>query len=328
MANVHNTFIEFNNRIYSTPEKRRILKDMRRAIKTDIKQYFKANRGNYSVKLKEQGYFSTKTTILPIDGEYDVGVYISGTEENRPTPEIAHNWIVKAMKNRTNQNTIDKKTFVRVKCAKSYHIDLPIYYKSTDSDDENLFPSSDVPKLAHKTKGWIETEPYAFKRWFKKGLSGKSQLKRIMRYLKAWSDNKSHLKLPSGMVFTVLAVNNYEYHDRDDKAFLQTLKNIQEKIDSTRSIWAYYVCKRPSTDQDENLLNRYSSAKRKRDFLDALNNIIISGEKAIEHKSEKDACEIWQKYLGNKFGYSNSKEYDEIKPKHYSFPRHYSSANF
>ncbi len=55
---------------------------MRRAIKTDIKQYFKANRDNYSVKFKGQGSFSTKTTILPIDGEYDVGVYIFGTEEN------------------------------------------------------------------------------------------------------------------------------------------------------------------------------------------------------------------------------------------------------
>ena len=274
------------------------------------------------MKFKGQGSFSTNTTILPIDSEYDVddGVYIFGTEENRPTPQTAHNWIVKAVENRTDQNTIDKNTCVRVQYARDYHVDLPIYYKTTDNDDENFFDSSDIPELAHKAKGWIESDPYAFKLWFEKEASGKSQLKQIIRYLKAWSDNKAHLKLPSGWFFTILAVSNYSYDERDDKAFLQTLKNIQAEIDDTRSIWASYVCKRPTIDKNENLLDKYSSSTRKKNFLDALDSLIISGDKAIELKSKKDACAKWQKHLGDRFPCSNIEEDEEKMARTFIVP--------
>lgn len=322
MANLHDTFIEFNDIIYLTSKKKKELRKSRDAIRTDIENYFKENRDNHTVKFKGQGSFSTNTTILPIDGEYDVddGVYIFGTEENRPTPQTAHNWIVKAVENRTDQNTIDKNTCVRVQYAKAYHVDLPIYYKTTDNDDEYFFDSSDVPELAHKSKGWIESDPYAFKLWFEKEASGKSQLKRIIRYLKAWSDNKSHLKLPSGMVFTILAVSDYSYNDRDDKAFLQTLKNIQASIDDTRSSWASYVCKRPTIDKNENLLNKYSSTTRKKNFLDALDSLIVSGDKAIELKSKKDACAKWQKHLGDRFPCSNIEEDEEKMARTFIVP--------
>ena len=89
----------------------------------------------------------------------------------------------------------------------------------------------------------------------------KNQLKRIVRYLKAWTDNKRHLNLPNGMIFTILAVNNYVAKDRDDEAFLETLKAIQKSIDDTRHNWASYECKRPTIDKTENLLDKYSSAR-------------------------------------------------------------------
>ena len=69
-------------------------------------------------------------------------------------------------------------------------------------------------------------------------LKGKEQLKRIVRCLKVWTDNKNNLNLPSGMIFTILAVNNYISKVRDDEAFLETLKSIQLAIDTSKIFWA------------------------------------------------------------------------------------------
>ena len=320
MANVHNAFIEFNHKIGSTPKKQKALKNMRRAIKADIKHYFKANGDGYAVRFKEQVCFSDKTTILPIDDEYDVGVYILGTEENRPAADLAYNWIINALADRKSQKAFDKKTSVRVINPEGYHVDIRLYYLSIKNNDKSFLSTSDLPKLAHKTKGWIRGDLYASKFWFEKVLSGKCQLQRIIRYLKAWSDNNPHLKLPNGILLSVLALNNYEYQDDDDKAFLATLKNIQEQIDGTRSIWGYYVCKRPDSDQNENLLDNYSSPECKRNFLDALDNMISSGKKAVEHESEKVAFSIWQKHLGKRFAYANREAYNEVTPQRSMLP--------
>lgn len=320
MADLNETFIEFNGVIALSTTKKDELRKSRNAIRKDIETYFEKNRDKHTVKFKGQGSFSMNTTILPDSGEYDVddGVYIFGKEEDKPLVATAHSWIVKAVENRTGQNTIDKNTCVRVQYAKSYHVDLPIYYKTTDSNNEFFYDSVDVPELAHKSKGWIESDPYAFKLWFDEKAKDKNQLKRIVRYLKAWTDNKRHLNLPNGMIFTILAVNNYVAKDRDDEAFLETLKAIQKSIDNTRHTWASYVCKRPTIDNTENLLEKYSSETRKKNFLDALDSLITSGKQALEVKSKKDACTKWQKHLGYRFPCSSIDEKDEDVAKAFS----------
>lgn len=322
MADLNETFIEFNGVIALSTPKKDELRKSRNAIRKDIETYFEKNRDKHTVKFKGQGSFSMNTTILPDSGEYDVddGVYIFGKEEDKPLVATAHSWIVKAVENRTGQNTIDKNTCVRVQYAKNYHVDLPIYYKTTDSNNEYFYDSVDVPELAHKSKGWIESDPYAFKLWFDEKAKDKNQLKRIVRYLKAWTDNKRHLNLPNGMIFTILAVNNYVAKDRDDEAFLETLKAIQKSIDDTRHNWASYECKRPTIDKTENLLDKYSSDTRKKSFLDALDSLITSGKQAIEAKSKKDACSKWQKHLGDRFPCSIIEEKDEDVAKAFASP--------
>lgn len=322
MADLHETFVEFNKIIALSTTKKNDLRISRNAIRKDIETYFDINRDKHTVKFKGQGSFAMNTTILPNNCEYDVddGVYIFGKEEDKPTTSTAHNWIVKAVENRTNQETIDKNTCVRVQYATNYHIDLPIYYKTTDNSSESFFDSKDIPELAHKAKDWIESDPYAFKKWFDEKAKDKNQLKRIVRYLKAWTDNKNNLKLPSGMVFTILAVDNYVLNDRDDESLIKTLEAIQKSIDDTRHTWAVYECNRPTTDETENLLDKYGSATRKKSFLDALDNLITSGKQAIEAKSKKDACAKWQKHLGDRFPCSNIEEKDEDVAKAFSSP--------
>ena len=313
MANLHSTFKEFNDIIKLNSKKKDSLRTSRNSIREDMRKYFKANRENHSVGFKGQGSFMMNTTIKPISIEFDLddGVYIFGKEEDRPNPQTAHNWIVKAIENRTSSNPLNKNTCVRVIYKSEYHVDLPVYYKVNKSDDEFTL-DDEIPELAHLSKGWIKSDPYAFKKWFDEQAKGKSQLKRIVRYFKAWSDKKqndnSSLRFPSGMIFTILASDYFIEDDRDDVSLLETLKKIQTNIDDTRFINAFYQCYRPTVDKNENLLDKYSSNTAKSNFLDTLDSFIKSGNNALELESKKDACAKWQKHLGNRFPCSSIKE--------------------
>lgn len=99
MADLHETFTEFNGIIALSTTKKNELRTSRNAIRKDIETYFDNNRDKHKVKFKGQGSFAMNTTILPNNGEYDVddGVYIFGKEEDKPTTVTAHNWIVKAV---------------------------------------------------------------------------------------------------------------------------------------------------------------------------------------------------------------------------------------
>ncbi|MBN8567728.1 MAG: hypothetical protein J0M25_13465 [Flavobacteriales bacterium] len=327
MANLHEVFIEFDNDIIKLSSTRKSeLRKSRNAIRADIDRFFEENRPDHTVHFKGQGSFVMNTTILPISGEYDVddGVYIFGKTENRPSTQTAHNWIYDAVKDRTGQETIDKNTCVRVKYAKQYHVDLPIYYKIEHSENEIAFDTSDIPLLAHKSKGWILSDPYAFKLWFDQQAANSPQIKRLVRYIKAWADKRQtdneKLIFPSGLVFTILICNNYSPNERDDVSLLETLKIIQARIDDRKKPLASYACFRPTVDKNENLLEKFSATTTKNNFLDSLDSFIVSGNQAVEMKSKKDACAKWQKHFGDRFPCSNIVEDPEEIAKSFVYP--------
>jgi hypothetical protein len=326
MADLHSTFIEFDGIVKLRSNKKDKLRTSRDSIRDNIKKYFAENRDKHNVNFKGQGSFLMNTTIEPLSCEYDVddGVYIFGKEIDRPGVQTAHNWIFEAVKNRTSSKPMDKNTCVRVIYKNDYHVDLPIYYMMDQSKDQYSL-ADEIPLLAHKAKGWIESDPYAFKKWFDEQAKNKPQLKRLVRYLKTWSDKKqndnSSLRFPSGMIFTVLACENYCNNERDDVALVDTLKAIQIKIDDSRSFFASFSCYRPTVDKTENLLDKYSAGSTKKSFLDALDRFIRSGEQAIQIESKKDACAKWQKHLGDRFPCSSIKEEDaESSAKIFSHP--------
>ncbi len=334
MANLHSTFTEFNDLVKLSSTKKEYLRISRDSIRDDIRKYFKNNRNKHTVSFKGQGSFMMNTTIDPLSHEYDVddGVYIFGKEEDKPTVQTAHNWIYEAVKNRTSSEPKDKNTCIRVIYKNDYHVDLPIYYKTENSYDQFAL-DNEIPLLAHKSKGWIESDPYEFKKWFDDQARGKSQLKRLVRYFKAWADKKqsdnSTLRFPSGMLFTILVSENFKSNDRDDVAMVNTLKAIQNNIDDTRNFLAVYECYRPTVDKTENLLKKYSAVTTKNNFLDALDSFIKSGDQALEISSQKDACAKWQKHLGNRFPCSNIKDEDSgsSAAKAFAYPDQIRSDN-
>jgi hypothetical protein len=327
MANNHDQFVAFNDTIELTKTKKDTLNGNRKALRSTIKKYFDDNKPNeIKPKFRSQGSFVMKTTVNPIarksnDGKkdlynYDIddGVYFVGDEEvkDRKSIDTYHNWIYDAVKDHTGEGAEKRNTCVRVLYADGHHIDLPIYYK--------LNKDNSIPELAHKSKGWIDSDPKEFYEWFNDRAS--NQLRRIVRYLKAWCDYRnfknSSVKMPSGFIMTILATENISYDTRDDIAFKNTLENIQKKIDKDHG--GKFECKRPTTPKGEDLFSDFSDT-RKDNFLSHLDSFINSAQQAINGKNQKESCLKWQKHFGDRFSCSTAKDEDEQSAaKSYSAP--------
>lgn len=322
MANNHDQFIEFNEAIYLHTGKKNELKKNRDALRERITKYFNEEKENETKpKYSAQGSFMMNTVVNPItstetddDGntktlhpyDLDDGIYFIDDLDNRKTESTYHTWIYNAVKNHTSKGATKKNTCVRVLYSDGHNIDLPIYFKEKETNGEKT-----IPQLAHKSEGFIDSDPRAFYKWFNN--KANDQLKRIVRYLKAWRDkqNKSYsTKMPNGLILTILATNHFVSNDRDDISFLDTLKAIKKELDND------FTCERPTIKKGEDLLQKYNEQH----FMDRLSKLIDSGESAITHSNPKEGCKKWQKYLGNRFPCSNVEDNSTNNTKSYSSP--------
>lgn len=299
MATLHNEFIQFNKKIKLTNSRKESLKKSRKSIRKKIRSWFKENKPNeLQPKFSGQGSFEMNTTINPIP-EYDKdenkllkydlddGIYFleKDDEDNKKAVNTWHDWVYTAVNDHTIQETKKKKSCIRVIFSDGHHIDLPIYYEKDD-----------VYELAHKSEGFITSDPKEFYDWF----NGEKnpQLERIVRYLKAWRnfrENKNtNLKLPSGFELTILATNDYSKDDNDDTAFRETVRNIYD----TLSVEGGFKCLRPTTPKDENVFEDYSET-RKDNFLNTLKSLLSDCDRANEEKNLKKASEY---LINNQFG--------------------------
>lgn len=288
MADCDKLFKEFDEKIKLSSSKKNSLRTSRNSLREKVRAKFKAE--GHEVKFHWQGSFAMNTVITPEDCDYDIddGIYLLVEQEPEVAISTLHSWVAEAAANHTEQPPIDKDPCVRVRFKEGYHVDLVIYYKK----------EFEHPYLAHKRDGWIVSDPKKFMEWFNGKIDADGQLKRIVRYLKGWRD---HLRgdMPSGLILTILATNNIMFNNRDDVAFLQTMKNIHNVLNFSASS---FVCYRP-TIPHEDLFADYSET-RKNYFLDRLSSFISSGEKALEESDPDEACQRWQKHFGERFGQS------------------------
>jgi len=294
----HKLFSDFDSVIRLNNSKIAKLKTNRKALRDKIRAHFKENKWG-APKFHSQGSFPLNTNLNPIkkttaDGdvkeEYDLddGVYFICSESERKEPATYHDRIKKAVNGHAD-SVVDKTTCVRVVYADGHHIDLPSYWLEKDGN---------TPQLTHKSKGYIDSDPKAFKDWVDGKISNTNsngQLRRIIRYFKAWKDYREDkngsLKLPSGFILTILTCNNFSKNDRDDLALKYTAEAIKSTLDTS------FTCYRPTVPTNEELLADYS----KETVLKELDNLISNAQKAIDSDCEKDASEFWRKVFGNRF---------------------------
>lgn len=295
MANCHDLFQKFYDEINLTLSKKNSLRTARDAIRDKIRKHFEDTMGEETPKFHGQGSYAMSTIVNPLDGEYDIddGVYLQNLDSDKskwPSVAAVHSWIYKAVKEHTDENPIDKRTCIRVIYSGQYHVDLPIY---------GMYNSK--PYLAEKGEaGWHISDPRAITDWFKDKVKNEGeQLRRIVRYLKAWVDNKSKSgKLPSGLILTILVVNNYEKTERDDASFTGTVRNIYDQILNSPTIFN-------PVDPNERL-GDYITETQIRNFKERLFRLLDNAGAALEEESIEEACKKWKGEFGNRFPSSSS----------------------
>ena len=315
MANCSNLFKVYGSTITLADAKVKGLKKSRKSIRTRIRRYFTDNKPNeIQPKFSSQGSIVHGTTTEPLpkkvekDGkeytftEYDVddGIYFRGDIADRKSVQTYHNWILEAVKGQTQTfDPEDKTTCVRVLYSDGHHIDLPIYFKEED----------EVPTLAHKTKGYIDSDPLAFTEWLRAKTDANPQILRLIKYMKGWKvyreDCRADKVFPSGFVLSILVCNHFVSNDRDDISFKETLSNMHTSLSS----YDGFKCYRPTTPSDEDLLSSYS---HKDYFLSHLKAIVAGGTEALKAKNQKVACQIWQSFFGSRFSCATAKDEDEV----------------
>lgn len=202
---------------------------------------------------------------------------------------------MEAVEEATSEKPQHRRKCVRVLYMGDYHIDLPIYYKESETDN------AENPHLAVKNTGWSVSDPKEFKDWFNRQKDEKGQVTRIARYLKAWCDNRNK-KMPSGLAMTVLACRNINHDDRDDICLKNTLQAIKNSLERN---WS---CVMPTTPNDD-LLENYSGSKDY--FFESINSFIEDAEQAIQEDNQRKASKWWQKHLGSYFPDGEDRDVDK-----------------
>lgn len=304
MSNLNNLFLKFNDNIILTSTKKENLRRGRNALRDKIKEDFKDNK-RLVPNFCGQGSFMMKTIVNPLgNDDYDIddGVYLNGfsdkSKDEWPSSSTIHNWIKNAVDGHTSIDPVDKNTCIRVLYASGYHIDLPSYILKDD-----------IAYLAHKKDGWIESDPKAFTDWFidKKNDKGE-QLRRVVKYLKAWKDYKKvDLK---GISITILVGEHfYEYEDRDDSSILGTVTEMISELEVN------FKCPKPVSPY-EDLFDGFSDTKRN-NIINALIKLKDSINDAIAEEDEEKASDIMIKQFGDRFPKGKPKQSNSIKQSSY-----------
>lgn len=291
MNDLSGLFKKFNENISLTDTYKKKIRTGRDAIRTKIDNYF-VDEGLKKPKHHTQGSYPMHTAILPLDDEdfdLDNGVYLQGYEEDQtswPLVSDVHKLVEKAVEGHT-KDISDKDTCVRVSYQDKYHIDLPIYIMGKDDDGEK------AAFLAHKTKGWIISDPKAFRVWFNKGVqeSEDNRLRRIVKYFKQWI-HLNDINI-SGMAITILASEQFTAEEDDAQTLLKVTTDILDKLETD------FECFKPVRPKDEDLLSgidyfqQDSILKSIRNLKDKL------AESIFESENEKDSSMILRDLFGS-----------------------------
>ena len=285
MLDLNKLFEDFHDEISLTKTYKDKITKGRDALRTRIGNKFE-EKGRKKPQHCTQGSYAMRTAIMPTgDDEFDLdnGVYLKGysiEQDDWPSTQTVHTWVKDAVNGHTSNPPIDKNTCVRVVYEDKYHIDLPIYIMGENSDGDS------IAYLAHKSKGWIESDPKAFTNWFQGFVNDNGQqIRHMVKYLKAWKDYKNiDIK---GMAITILVCNNFSVTaNRDDISLLDTVTNIIDSLEDS------FHCYKPVTPTDEDLFADISETS-KNSILNGLNNLKRKLDIAINEKSnEKEATDI------------------------------------
>ncbi|MBT0963617.1 CBASS cGAMP synthase [Denitromonas iodatirespirans] len=285
-------------RVTPTAEQRQFLQEQWNALADHLKKHLPARHG-YPVSTWLQGSYKYGTLIRPVhpgeEYDVDVGVYFHWTDEGDATPSPAQlrEWVQDelVLYGRGNGDvkevvTPPKERCSRVVYARQFHIDTPVYH---------LDPETDRRRLACLSDAWEDSDPKKLYKWFRNAASGddREQLRRLVRYLKAWaavSFDEAPESRPWSILLTVLATQAYQglwgslLGMDDDDALTAVIKKVHGRLFDKKAV--------PNPVDRTEDLNRISDAGWE-GFLPRLQALLDVAERAEAAEDEASAALVW-----------------------------------
>ena len=196
-----------------------------------------------------------------------------------------------------------QKSAVTIWYEENYHVDLAIYKRRTDILGQATY--------YHAGETWQKRDPKAINDWFQKEKTRLSptstplnhvtvredQVRRIVRLLKFWANSRSDWSLPSGLILSVLAIEQFSPHDtRDDVSFINTLKAIKARLNRNTDV-------RNPTDLSLSLTSSEKTEKQVRSLQEKLEKWLPELEASLSQNlcTEIQAAKSWSTFFRNEW---------------------------
>ena len=210
MANLQKQFLEFHDAIkLGTYEENGFLREKRDLIIDKLKSKLAERKDDGYPQYERsfnQGSYALNTGIQPIrDGDYDidVGVLLDCHKEDYKPVELKE-LVADCIKhnNRTVEVSRSCVTVTYMKNGKpDYHVDLPIYAKSSNAYDDTYYLAKGRKGLAEDKRVWQAADPEGINsiinglykgndNYENNGSDQRKQFRRCVRYLKRWRNHK------------------------------------------------------------------------------------------------------------------------------------------
>ncbi len=286
-------------RVTPTTDQREFLQEQWNALAEHLKKELGLRYG-YTILTWLQGSYKYGTLIKPVhpgeEYDVDVGVYCQWTAEEdiEPTPKQIRDWVQAEMlvyekicNELKNIEVPPKERCSRASYVRQFHIDTPVYHHDPDTDKRRLACLSDK---------WEDSDPKAIYKWFKGAVDGddRDQLRRLIRYLKAWaavSFDDAPDSRPSSIFLTVAGTEAYQdlWANRqmgmaDDDALVALIAKLHDRFIYDREV------ANPVADHED--LNRMS-ADGWNGFLPRLIALFDVSQRADDAADEASAALIW-----------------------------------
>lgn len=306
--------------------------DVRNCLRAGIPAILKAHGYQGQVptpRFFTQGSWAYKTLNAPAkppqQADVDDGCYLPMSfvsQSNRPSVAagVFFQAAEAALQPLVDQNSwqliTDKDTCIRIVIAEDAHIDIPLYaipdeefvtlakaFESrgiamdsiTFAEEEDVWTKlpRDKVLLAHRQENWKVSDPRPVKEWFLGEVEAKGeQLRRTVRYLKAYRDWHWESGGPSSILLMAASAPLFEKHDsRDDLALLAVVEKISDTFRKGVSNPA---------DTNESLTDRLG-AVGVADAAKAYESFAIMLRGAIHAASASQACAWMRHEFGSRF---------------------------
>ena len=279
------------------------MRDRRNANRTRVRKGLAKADKPKPLEFVKQGSYAMKTMIRDPDNDYDIddGVYfrkedLVGERGAEMTSLQARQMVRDAVDDGKFKLAPEvRSNCVRVLYKPGYHVDLPVYRRVVTS---TVFGEVTHYELAAST-GWKRSDARDVSKWYEdertKSADGQ-QLRRINRSLKKCARSRQSWRagILSGFGISVLVVECFRHHDREDRALYDTMVAVRDRL-----LWNLHVA-HPVTPGD--YITSGVDDARARSFRDKLTDAIDALQPLFRSNCTRErALECWDKVFATTF---------------------------